>query len=193
MTHAAILAGGRSRRFDGRDKSMLRVDGQTILDRQLTALAGLADQVWLVGYRGVAPDPSVTIVPDRLAARGPLGGLDAALAAADGALLVLACDMPNVTQPMLRHLIQRLDGMDAVVPRSRHGYHPLCAVYASSCRAAVRRRLESGALRMIDLLGDLRVCDVTEAELAPFGAAGHLLANVNTQADLDGLVSHRNH
>ena len=45
MTSAAILAGGRARRFGGRDKSALLVGGRTILERQIDALDGVVDRI----------------------------------------------------------------------------------------------------------------------------------------------------
>lgn len=195
MTSAAILTGGRARRFDGRDKSQLRVGGRTILERQLDALRGMVDHIWLAGYHGAEPlVPPLFALSDRIPDCGPLGGLDAALAATPvGSVLLLACDMPNVTAALLGHLVHQLDGVDAVVPRTERGYHPLCAVYAQSSRVAVRRRLEQGHLRMQDLLADLRIRTVDGPELASFGEPDSLLANVNTQATLDALESQQNH
>lgn len=191
MTSAAILAGGRARRLDGVDKTQLRVAGRTILERQLAALNGCVDRVWLVGYRGDPPgDGRIAVIDDRLPHRGPLGGLDAALVAAgDAAVLLLACDMPHVTTRLLTHLVSRLGDADAVVPLTERGYHPLCAVYAQSCRVPVRRRLERAQLRMIDLLGDLRVHAIDATELEGLGGADHLLANLNTPSDIDALES----
>jgi molybdopterin-guanine dinucleotide biosynthesis protein A len=40
MPSAAIAAGGQARRFGGRDKSGLLVEGRSILDRQLGTLSG---------------------------------------------------------------------------------------------------------------------------------------------------------
>ena len=51
--------------------------------------------------------------------------------------IVVACDMPFVSAPLLGHLLRSLDDADAVVPRTERGYHPLCAVYA---RALPSRR-----------------------------------------------------
>jgi molybdopterin-guanine dinucleotide biosynthesis protein A len=39
MHSVAILAGGDARRFGGRDKSALVVDGRTILERQIAELS----------------------------------------------------------------------------------------------------------------------------------------------------------
>jgi len=179
----------------GRDKSQVLIGGKTILERQVRALDGLVTRIWLVGYRGtVPPDLPVSVLADRRLDCGPLGGLDAALAAAgQDDVLLLACDLPNVTRSMLAHLIHLRGDADAVVPRTERGYHPLCAVYAQSCRRPVERRLEEGSLRMQDLLSELKVQVVSERELDAFGESDRLLANVNTLADLDALESLRNH
>lgn len=188
MREAAILAGGQARRYGGRDKSRLLVGGRTILDRQIEALTPCVSRIMLVGARhdGVS-DPRVVPVDDRVGNRGPLGGLDAALQAASGPVLLLACDMPFVTTALLAGLFAKLDDMDVVVPRTEHGYHPLCAVFAPQCRGPVRARLDAGQLRMRDLLTDLRVRTVEGDALAQFGEVHRLLANVNSQTDLDAL------
>lgn len=190
MMHGAILSGGQARRMGGRDKSRLLIDGRTLLAHQLDVLGPCVRRTWLVGRQAPSPDPRAESLPDRTPGMGPLGGLDAALTAAGGdAVLLLACDLPNVTTPLLVHLVGLSAGVDAVVPRTERGYHPLCAVYGPSCGAAVRRRLELGALRMRDLLGDLRVRTVDADDLTRFGSPDHLMFNINTVADLDALNS----
>ncbi|SRR5579872_3170135 len=197
MAVAAILAGGRARRLGGRDKSALRIGDDTFLMRQVRAFAPVVRQVIIVGYTGSHPVPGeVAAVPDRIPGAGPLGGLDAALDAAAGDdVLLLACDMPLVPAALGRHLLtlDRDSEWNAVVPRTDRGYHPLCAVYTASCREIVRDRLARGQLRMIELLGELRVRTVEGQELAQFGDARRLLANVNTDADLAALEALQNH
>ena len=103
MTSAAILSGGHARRLGGQDKRSLLVGGRTILARQLDALRPCVGRIFVVGGVTRPPeewlsDTPVQEVADRVAERGPLGGLDAALAAAgDDAVLLLACDLPYVT------------------------------------------------------------------------------------------------
>src|SRR5436190_2042308 len=143
---AAILAGGRATRFDGRDKSALVVDaadGRTILERQIAALSPLATIPGDILIVGRASHPAARTIADRVEGCGPLGGLDAALAEAKGdSLLLLACDMPFVTTAFLAHLADCATGaFDAVVPRTERGYHPLCAVYRQSAADAVGKHL----------------------------------------------------
>lgn len=198
MLSGAILAGGHARRFGGRDKGLLSVDGRSVLARQLDALASVTDDILLVGRRFERPlhgvHTSVRCVSDRVPDCGPLGGLDAALAEArEAAVIVLACDMPFVTGALLAHLATLLGGADAVVPRTERGYHPLCAVYTRACREVVSRRLTGGNLALMALLDDLRVRAVPADELAVFGDPARLLANVNTPGEYADLVERDTH
>jgi molybdopterin-guanine dinucleotide biosynthesis protein A len=183
MRSAAILTGGRATRFGGRDKSALLVDGRSILQRQLDALAGLTGEVLIVGA-----------AHDLVPGCGPLGGLHAALTAARGdALFLVACDMPFVTAPFIAHLLSLAGGADAVVPRTERGYHPLCAVYTRACLEPATARLADGRLRMLELIASVRVRDVPVEEIRRFGDPDRLLANVNTPADYAGLEALQGH
>jgi molybdopterin-guanine dinucleotide biosynthesis protein A len=188
---AAILAGGRARRFGGVDKSTLIVGGRPIMDRQIAELLQISDDVMLVGAERPTVPHGVRAIADRTPGCGPLGGLDAALTSAiHPELVVVACDMPFVAAPVLRHLLTLISlspEVDAVVPRTERGYHPLCAVYRRGCQTAVARRLAGGRLQMSGLLDDLRVRTLTRDELAAFGDCDRLLANVNTPAELERL------
>lgn len=189
MTSAAILAGGHARRFGGRDKSRLVVEGATILDRQIAVLGQLSDDVMLVGAAGNAsPAALARPVADRIAGKGPLGGLDAALAAARyPAVILVACDMPFLRADFLEYLASFAPAADAVVPRTERGYHPLCAVYTRACHPFVERALSAGRLRMIDLLDEVSVRDVGVDEIERFGPRAELLANVNSPAEFEEL------
>jgi molybdopterin-guanine dinucleotide biosynthesis protein A len=162
-------------------------------------LGDLTDDILVIGRRSATPTvaASLRVVKDRAPGCGPLGGLDTALAHARYDTVVLvACDMPYVTSPLLAHLGALIHppgetAMDAVVPRTQRGYHPLCAAYRRACHDAVIGRLAAGQLRMRGLLEDLRVRDVSRDELMEFGDPDRLLTNVNTAQDYDALLRHR--
>jgi molybdenum cofactor guanylyltransferase len=193
---AAILAGGRATRFDGRDKSALIVDGRTILERQIAELSRVTRDILIVGARNLPPSvresaaAGLRNIDDIVPGSGPLGGIHAALTGAQGdAVFVAACDMPYLDATFISFLLELTREADAVVPRTERGYHPLCAVYTRACLAPVSRRLAGHRLKMNDLLNDVRTRVVTAEELSKFGG-DKLLANVNTPAeyaDLDSL------
>jgi molybdopterin-guanine dinucleotide biosynthesis protein A len=192
---AAILAGGEARRFGGRDKSALVVDGRTILERQiaeLSAIAGLADLL-IVG--GVSAHPSARAIADRVPGSGPLGGIHAALEAAapaDGdALFVVACDMPYITRELVAELFENVRDADIVVPRTGRGLHPLCAVYTRACLEPIARRLAERRLKVMDLFADVRTRVVEPGRGVGRGNdLQRLLANVNTPEDFAALHGH---
>jgi molybdopterin-guanine dinucleotide biosynthesis protein A len=185
---AAILAGGRARRFAGADKSSLRVGPATILERQLDALGDVADRIFVVSGDPAPFEPyRLPVVPDRLENAGALGGIFTALVEAQSPhVLVVACDLPFLTAPLLARLAGLAgDEYDAVVPRTRDGRQPLCAVYARRLADTVRRQVESGHLKIQELLEAIRLRELGPDDLARFDPGGHLFHNVNTPGDLE--------
>ena len=202
MARAAILAGGRARRFGGIDKSSLVVDGQTILDRQMAMLqtVDVIREIMIVG--ATASHRSARRIVDRVSGCGPLGGIHAALTAAAGgtpiqargnAVFVLACDMPYVPSALVTYLLDLAQNADAVIPLTEAGYHPLCAVYSLACLDPVGRRLAEGRLQVVGILDDVKARVVTVAEVDRFGDPHRLLMNVNTPVDYLALQTSLSH
>jgi len=188
---AAVLAGGRGRRLDGRTKPLVELQGRTILTRQVEALAALG-----VVPRLIAPDASpyaalpFEVVPDLVTA-GALGALYTAVATAvTPHVLVIAGDLPFLTDRFLQSLVARRAHADAVVPRPGGRWQPLCAVYHRDVAARLRVRIDRGQWRVTDALDDLTVDAVTDVDLAPFDPDGRLLLNVNTPDDLSLATHH---
>jgi molybdopterin-guanine dinucleotide biosynthesis protein A len=203
MLSAAILAGGRATRYGGQDKRALVVDGRTIFDRQVAELSQIAGEILLVGGT-MSPEtppldkrPGVTPIADLMPGCGPLGGLHAALTAAQGdVVIVVACDMPYVSAALLAYLAALAGepgGFTAVVPQTERRYHPLCAAYTRAAIEPIERRLAAGRLTMTDLLADVRLRVVAAHEIARFGDPHQLLANVNTPAEHESLEALHNH
>jgi molybdopterin-guanine dinucleotide biosynthesis protein A len=158
-----VLCGGRSQRF-GSDKALARVDGTTLLERTLGVLAQSCGRVLAATgatarYAAeLARHPKVEVVLDRAPDLGPLGGLEAALAATgpgETHLLTVACDLPNLDTGVLGALVERArtSGADAVLWRDAGGVHPLLACYRVSVLGAVRAALARGERRLVSFHG----------------------------------------
>lgn len=189
---AAILAGGLARRMQGADKSTLAVGGLRIIERQVAALRQITDAIVVVGgdpdrFR----DLGVEGLPDALAGGGALGGIYSALAASRRPrTLIVACDMPFLSVPLLRRLAQPCaPEVDVVMPRTHEGLQPLCAVYAARCAGAVRLRVERGLLKAADLRENVRVEEIGPEELATYDPDGLMFVNVNTPHDYERAKS----
>jgi len=190
----AILIGGRSRRM-GRDKSGLIVGGRPMLERIVDAVSPVVERLRLVGSNQKdAEGVSRTITtayeqqPDLEPGLGPLAGIHAALATSRApAVLVVACDLPFVTERFLRGLCAALPASyDAVVPKDVSGRPvAVCAVYRTSCLSPLERRLKQRELAARDFVASVRTHYLEGETLRALDPKGLCLKNINTPADLE--------
>ena len=80
MIHVAVLAGGQSRRM-GRDKALLPLGDQTLIERVIAATRPLGYPCFIVGDPATYTHLGLPVHPDRHPGLGPLGGLHTALGA----------------------------------------------------------------------------------------------------------------
>ena len=184
-----VLAGGASRRM-GRSKPALRLDGETMLVRQIRLLRKVARRVVVVGgLPGYLDDFNVPQTPDAFAGRGPLAGLYTALLESRTEFnLALGCDLPFVNRRLLVFLAARAiaSGSDVTVPRSRDGrLQPLCAVYHRRALYAIRSRLEAGENKLRGFYPRVRCKMIAWRELADAGFRASIFNNMNTPEDYE--------
>jgi molybdopterin-guanine dinucleotide biosynthesis protein A len=182
----AILAGGKSTRM-GRDKAFVEFQGRTLLARSLDLARTVSADVLIVGSEEKFA-PFASVVEDEFPNCGPLGGIHAALRSSHTDLnLVLAVDMPFVTQSLLQYLIAQAretpEAM-AMVPGGDGGWQPLCAVYRRKFAVAAEQALRAGRNK-IDLLFDSASTRVIEKdELQRAGFSSDVFRNLNTPEEL---------
>ena len=188
----AVLAGGAASRYGGIPKGLLEVGGRRIFDRVVDTMTAVLNEVPLLianASDAATWRPELHTLADARPGFGTLGGIYTAVTAGEGPVLCVAWDMPFLTGPLLRSLIDLFEGgdYDAVLPESsgRRGLEPLCAVYAPACAPAIEKRLTAGDLRAISFHPDVRVGILSLARVSEFGDPAQLFFNVNAPADLE--------
>ena len=169
----------------GEPKPRLEFGGEPLLQRVLRPLVTLFDDVFVVASDPGLPAHGVSVWPD-LADGGPLAGVLTALAHAQAPhCLVVACDMPFLSAPLLRWMTELAAGHDAVAIRDERGWHPLHAIYARAAAPQLEARLASGERSLQPLFDILNTREITKDELSRFVRPGRdPLLNLNTPADL---------
>ena len=182
---AVLLAGGESRHM-GRDKAMLLLDGIPLWQHQFAVLRELSPVVLFVSARQppVWLPADARFITDPPLARGPLGGLAAALEAMRGThLLAMAIDMPAMTAAHLAMLWRAASPGCGVLPCIGDQMEPLPAIYPAEA-LPVASGLLAGAdvslgifTRALAAAGRMKTQTIARLDTK-------LYANWNTPADL---------
>jgi len=190
---AIVLAGGRSSRFGG-DKLAAIVDGRTLLQRAIEAVAHVADEVILVIATGASPRvpaiaPPLVIVRDARPFAGPLAGLhDGAAAATHPNLLVVGGDMPDLQPAVLRLLIQSIaEGAEAAILGDADTHapiHPLPLALARSGLPHIDALLAADRTSLRALIATLRTIHVPAARWRALDPDGRTRHDVDVPSDL---------
>ena len=184
---AIVLAGGRATRLGGVNKARLEIGGTKLLERVVGALRPLAQQIVMVGHlaeEGRFPD--VDVVADAFAEHSTLVGIYSGLTVARHEVaLVVGCDMPFLSTPLLQRIALLSQEYDVAVPRVGPHLEALHAAYRRSCLPVMEDAIRRRQLKVIDFYPQVRVREVPEAELRDLDPALRSFFNVNTPADLE--------
>jgi molybdopterin-guanine dinucleotide biosynthesis protein A len=168
-----LLLGGLSRRF-GSVKALAPLGPETLAERGWRALGDAFPHRLAVGKEADQLGFPFPVLDDGIAVRAPIAGVVAGLREAPTDIAVfLPVDCPLVTPDALRSLADAC--ADAAVPETGS----LPGAYAKSALPILEERLAAGELALDEALSEL---DVRTVELD-----ADLLANVNTERDLDRL------
>jgi molybdenum cofactor guanylyltransferase len=141
--YGLILAGGSSTRMH-KDKAALQYQGKSQLDRAFDLAGRHVDKVFVSVRANQAADPTRAqrpLILDSVEGEGPIVGIRSALAAHPHvAWLVLACDLPFLSDTALSQLLRQRDPTAlATAFRSTHDGlpEPLCAIWEPAAAAAL--------------------------------------------------------
>jgi molybdopterin-guanine dinucleotide biosynthesis protein A len=148
--YGLILAGGASTRMQ-RDKAALPYQGKTQLDRAFELAQRHLAKVFVSVRSSQIAEPTRAqrpLIVDSVDGGGPIVGIRSALAAhPEAAWLVLACDLPFLTDAAIEQLIAERDpSVLATAYLSAHDGlpEPLCAIWEPAAGAAMAAYSESG-------------------------------------------------
>ena len=160
MTHlprtiGLILAGGRSRRMQGRDKALLAVHGETLLAHAIRRLRPQVDALAL--NSNAAPDSlaeyGLPVIPDLLPGfLGPLAGIHAGLMQyPEDYLVTVAVDLPFLPPDLVTRLRSGLESKSCAYASDAER-HALALLWRPGTAALVEDYLQRGERSLKDFL-----------------------------------------
>lgn len=197
-----VLAGGQSRRMGGGHKSLLELEGQSLLDRALLrfqpqvgplALSVNQDHDLFQGF-------GLPLLPDlEEGFAGPLAGLEAGLTWAQGLrsqgsalryLALISCDAPFFPPDLVARLadaLERAPSAAVAMAASQGRRHPVFSLWSLDLLPALQVALRSGTRKVEAFSEPQGVAVVTWDALGPRGRDGRdgdPFFNINRPEDL---------
>lgn len=188
-----ILAGGRSQRMGGGDKSLRSLGGQPLLRHAVKRLASQVGELAISanGDPRRFADYALPVLPDTIAGfAGPLAGILAGMEWAErhtnASLLVsVASDTPFFPDDLIARLTKSGHGRGIAMASSGGRRHPVFSLWPLELRPALRAFLEEGATYKVAAFAQRHgVVEVDFPEIALDGGTVDPFFNVNTPEDL---------
>ena len=180
------MTGGKNSRMGGEIKLFLKAGEKTFFQKIMEAMDGIPEIYLSVN----TPEPyeklGLPMVIDEIAGIGPMGGLLSAMRKIDAeALLVVASDMPFVSQEIIGELIKIWEKeQKCCVVRTLYDkkVHPLLAIYPRSILPIVENRVKEKDYRMMSVIQEAGV------QYVDLGEDDRSTVNVNSREDYQTLI-----
>lgn len=177
--NAYILTGGDSRRFII-DKSLAKINNQTLTELVHRNLKPLFDDILIVGKSNDFPD--FKFVKDSHNVQCPLNGIVTALEHSNTDwVFIIACDLPLIKSDTIKNILNQIDNnSQLVLPIVKDRPQPLCALYNQSVYEQFKTGIDSEDYSLISKFKNLSVKEVLihDKEIKQF-------LNVNYPEDLE--------
>ncbi len=185
---AYLLAGGRSNRM-GQDKGMMLFHGKPMIQFVIDEVEKLSLQIKIVANDEAYNTLGYEVFKDVVAEKGPMGGILTAIHHSQAEnVLILSCDTPFLSSEIINHLISEVEEEDITVAQTKNRLHPLCAVYNTSLKKEIEKRIAGGQLKMQELIDDVRSKRVSMDKFLVNRAEAFV--NLNTPEELEKYNHH---
>lgn len=181
-----ILSGGKSARM-GRDKAFIEIDGVPIIQRIYNIFENIFNEIIIVtNQKDLYSGFKAKILSDLIVNRGVLGGLYTGLFFSSHSYsFCVACDMPFLKESLIQFLIHQANGYDVIVPRTEDGLQPLHAIYSKSCLQPIKKIIEMGKYKIIDLYPLVKTKIIEEPEFINLDLTKESFVNINTPREFN--------
>ncbi|MGV1014679.1 MAG: molybdenum cofactor guanylyltransferase MobA [Methyloceanibacter sp.] len=189
-----LLAGGRSRRMGGGDKSLLALAGKLVLAHAIERLKPQVSAT-IINANGDAARFAtfgLPVIADSITSfAGPLAGVHAGLLWAKtyrpdlDHVVTVAADTPFFPADLVRRFLAAREGHSTlVVARSAEGLHPVIALWPVSMAPLLEQSLKQGARKASAFVKEQGAVEVFFPEIEIGGRPIDPFFNINQPEDL---------
>jgi molybdopterin-guanine dinucleotide biosynthesis protein A len=145
---AAILAGGKNSRFNGENKSFLKLDNQFVIEKIIEVLKQIFSEIIIVTNDKTAYSmfSECKIATDYYREIGPLGGIHAALQNAKHEnVFIVSCDMPFLNKNLILKQISShiTEKSNITIPVLHNFKEPLHGIYCKNVLTSIENFIQT--------------------------------------------------
>jgi molybdopterin-guanine dinucleotide biosynthesis protein A len=180
-----ILAGGKSTRF-GKNKALVELDGIRLIERVIRVMGSVFQRlIILTNSPHEYAYLNLPMVEDLIKGLGPIGGLYTGLKSiSNEAGFFVACDMPFLSESLIRHMVEIRDDFDVVLPKIDWKIEALHGLYTKSCLPTIKELIELQEYQVIRFFPKVRVKYLGENEIREFDPQLKSFFNINKPNEL---------
>lgn len=182
----AVIAGGQSRRMEGREKAFIPLAGVPLIERVISRIAPQVEDV-IVNANGETSRFAALnrlVIADVLVLKTPLSGLHAVLqhgqAQGFDAVLTVPSDTPFLPLNLVSRLVEVGSATGAAIASSGGQLHHLTGLWSSAMAEKLEDLILRNRLRRMMDLGDIFEIAVADWQMHPHDP----FLNINTPDDL---------
>lgn len=184
-TTGIILSGGKSIRM-GENKAFIDIDGVPIIHRIHNLFKELFQEIIIVtNQKELFSNFESKIYSDLFPNKGALGGLYTGIFFSTfNFSFCVACDMPYIKKSLVQYLLNHIKDDDVIVPQTKDGLQPLHAIYSKNCLGPIKKVIEQGKYKIIDIYDMVKVKIINEKDFISLDPLRESFINVNTPIEL---------
>jgi len=185
------LAGGKSSRYDGKNKAFLKIDQHTFYHRTISVLEKIFEEIIVITNNPHEfPKDNISKFPDIFKERGPLGGIHSALTNVKktDAVFIVAADMPFINKEIISKMITEFKQTksDILIPRIENRNEPLHAIYSSKILGKLNNFMQSSSDYSIKSF--FKHVNTAWFDLEAHDDIKKAFVNINSQNDYDSFI-----
>lgn len=170
----------------GQNKAFIKIAGEPIIRRIHSLFQKLFKEIIIVtNQKELFSDLNAKVYEDLIPNRGALIGLYTGLFFSSYPYsFCVACDMPFLSEKVIRYLISHIGDEDVILPKTSDGFQPLHAIYSKNCQGAINKILEEGKNKILDFYPLVKVKIIEEYQFKNLDPELKSFININTPEEL---------
>jgi len=196
---AIILAGGRGKRMGNREKALIGINGKPLITYVIKSLKKVVNEI-IISVRDKSQGevfnqilPGYTYAYDEFENKGPLSGMLSGLTLCKNEFcFIAACDMPFISENVVKMLFRLSEAHDAAIPLWQDGFlEPLHSVYrCGPMIRETRKAIESGESIILAPIFKMNVNYINIENIRRIDPDLRTFININTPEDMELITNY---